>query len=646
MSEIGSVPPTPPVPATSAGGQAATPQPQTPTAPVQGQPSQTPPSQAQPASTQPTPGQAPSVPTPQGQAPQDQPASSGPAPAPSQSAPAPAANLGSSAAQISEALRALANGASFSAQIVARDGAALLVRAASGTTLALNNLAAALEQANIGVLLNTSVRLQLNPSNPQLATVTHANGVALQPALAATAQPPTAAQLAMPAVQSPPAAAASPPPALPQPGQVLTAMVLPPPVASSASSAATGAALPAPALSAQAAAALPPGSQLQLVVQSATLPNTAGLAAVPASAAPLGTTGNSSQVQGAPLPSATMAAMGGATPTSQASMPSSPAMPAAAQPATTAPTAPFTLLAAQAGNPLPAATLSPVGSLITGVVSGQGQAGHVLVFTPQSLLALNLPQALPPGTQIVLEVASVTRPATATPAPIGSAPLGGVLTRLEGSWPAMQQTFDALRAADGALAQRLQSDLLPQPNARLASTALQFMAAAAIGNAKAWLGAEAVRKLEQSGRSDLLRKLDEDFAELGRLNQRQGDQQWQALTMPMLIGGRVEPIQIFMRRRRDAAKKQQQTRFIIDFNLESTGPIQFDGFVSAKQLDLILRSETEFGPAFRVDVSAIFENALQITGMTGSIQFRDREPPLAWPSPELEAPGPSTEVKA
>lgn len=264
--------------------------------------------------------------------------------------------------------------------------------------------------------------------------------------------------------------------------------------------------------------------------------------------------------------------------------------------------------------------------------------------TPQGLLALNLPQALPPGTQIAVELAAVIRPPAPAPAALGPSPLGGVLARLQGDWPALQQTLDALRSADPVLAQRLQ-DALPQPNARLAATALQFMAASAIGSAQAWLGAEAVRRLEQSGRSDLLRRLDDDFRELGRLNQRQGDTDWQALVLPMLIGGRVEPIQIFMRRRRDPRKKQQQTRFIIDFNLQSTGPIQFDGLVSASQLDLILRSESEFGPAFRLDVTAIFEEALAITGMSGSIRFHDREAPLDWPSPELEGQGPSTEIK-
>lgn len=296
--------------------------------------------------------------------------------------------------------------------------------------------------------------------------------------------------------------------------------------------------------------------------------------------------------------------------------------------------------------PAAASVGAPVAGIITAVVTGQGQGGQVMVSTPQGVLALTLPQPLPPGTQLALELAGITRPPAATPTQLTPAPLAGVLTRLHDGWPTLQLTLDAIRAADPALAQRLHTELLPQPNARLASTALQFIAAAAAGNAQAWLGSEAVRKLEQSGRGDLLRKLDDDFRDLGRLNQRQGDNDWQALVMPMMIGGKVEPIQIFMRRRKDAKKQQKQTRFIIDFNLESTGPIQFDGFVGTKQLDLVLRSETEFGPAFRLDVMAIFEEALAITGMVGSLRFHDKEKPLPWPSPELDSRGPSTEIKA
>ncbi len=285
---------------------------------------------------------------------------------------------------------------------------------------------------------------------------------------------------------------------------------------------------------------------------------------------------------------------------------------------------------------LPGQPLAPVAATTAiAVALGQNAAGQTLLRLPQGLLALDFPQPLPAGTQLALELAGLTRSGSAAAAQVGM-PMVGVMQRLQAGWPAMQQTIDALRSLNPNLAERL-AQSLPQPNARLAANALQFMAASALGNAQAWLGSEASRVLREAGREDLLRRLDDDFRDLGKLNQRGGDSDWQALTMPMLVQGRVEPVQIFMRRRRDKKKQQSQTRFIIDFTLESMGPLQFDGFLNDKRFDLILRADGEFGPAFRVDVQKIFEDALAIGGMTGMIQFHDREPPIPWPSPELEA---------
>jgi len=571
-----------------------------------------------------------------------------------QPAASPTTVLQGDAAEIAASARELARGGQISAQVVARDAAALLVRTAAGNTLALTNLAQAFEQANLATL-NAAIKLQLNPANPQQATVLSVNNTALPLPMPAQAMPPTAAQLAL-ATSPPQQAPAGAAPVLPQAGQTLQAVLLTP--ASTAG-----------------ATALPAGSQMQVIVQSVTLPNATPAPAVMPAATPAAqpgtpTSGAPPQLptsgapqaaipQGASLPAAAASAppaqstvtapslptlpQGVATPSVQAPVQAS--VPPAATPAglpQAATALPVQALAAQAA----AATKAAVTGIVTGIVTGQTQTGQVTVSTPQGVLALNLPQPLPPGTQIAFELGTITRPPATTPTQLTPAPLGGVLARLQDGWPNLQATLDAIRTADPALAQRLQTELLPQPNARLASTALQFIAAAAVGNAQAWLGSEAVRRLEQSGKGELLKKLDDDFRDLGKLNQRQGDNDWQALVMPMMIGGRVEPIQIFMRRRKDPKKQQKQTRFIIDFDLEHTGPIQFDGFVGTKQLDLILRSETEFGPAFRVDVMAIFEEALAITGMVGSLRFHDREKPLPWPSPELDSRGPSTEIKA
>lgn len=277
------------------------------------------------------------------------------------------------------------------------------------------------------------------------------------------------------------------------------------------------------------------------------------------------------------------------------------------------------------------------------VVTGQAANGQTLLRTAQGLLGVSLPQTLPPGTQLTLEMSALVRPAGPPPMQVGPAPLAGVLQRLQGGWPILQQTLDAVRGVNPDLAARM-AQALPQANARLAANALHFMAAAAMGSAQVWLGAEAAQALKEAGRGDLLKKLDDDFRDLGRLNQRGGDQDWQALTMPMLVQGKVEAVQIFMRRRKDPRSKQKQTRFLIDFNLESSGLVQFDGFFSDHRLDLILRVEHEFGPAFKVDVQQIFDDALAITGMTGTLQFREREAPIPWPSPELAPRGPSQQL--
>jgi hypothetical protein len=676
VSELGPLLPKPPTPPSGSSGGSTSPAPATPAATPSAaegaavqtsaaviQPGGSAPAQTQPQAPAQTPAQTPAQP--QGQT--------------SGQTPSPSTVLKDAAAEISASLRELARGGQVDATVIARDGQALLVRTAAGSTLSLPNLASMLQQANVAVL-NAALKLQIDPENPQQATLTAVNGKPLALPLPVQVQPPTAAQLALAAAPPQPAAAGAP--ALPQAGQTLTATVQP---------------LPLPA-NATAQASLPPGSQVQVIVQTAALPSaspsvaatlpaqlqptqsTQPVAALPIQppmqqsasppqpvALPLPTQSGQPAPVPASLPSAMVAQMAVQAPQApvqtavqvaiqtpvqalgqnppQPQMPVPPQMPVQTPPPAAAP---FPIPQAPA-SPLSATQITPaslVGQTLTGIVTGQSQTGQVLVSTPQGVLALSLPQPLPPGTQLALELAAITRPPPPTPTALGPAPLATVLTRLQGEWPVLQQTLDAIRAADPALAQRLQAELLPQPNARLAATALQFMAAAAAGNAQAWLGSEAVRKLEQQGRQDLLRRLDDDFRELGRLNQRSGDNDWQALVMPMLIGGKVEPIQIFMRRRRDRRQQQQQTRFIIDFNLESTGPIQFDGLVGVKQLDLVLRSETAFGPAFRMDVSAIFEEALAITGMAGSLHFHDREAPLPWPSPELEAKGPSTELKA
>ncbi|WP_428249868.1 hypothetical protein [Ferrovibrio sp.] len=429
-----------------------------------------------------------------------------------------------------------------------------------------------------------AVRLAVQPGTPPTAALMAANGTPLNPPLAVLLQNPSPVQLAMAVA---PLGAAAQAATLPGKGQVLSATV----VQGAGQVQAVAGATPAMNVEANAGNPLPPGSQAQLVVRATAEP-------------------------GAQLPAA----------------------------ATTA------AAAAKAALPPALAAQLPQGAsgVMTGVVTGQNPAGQTLLRTAQGMLALDLPQALPAGSQLALELTALVRPAAPSVTQLSPLPAAGILQRLQGGWPLLQSTIDALRQSHPDLAARL-AQAMPQANARLASNALQFMAAAAMGSAQAWLGAEATRALREAGKGDLLARLDEDFRDLGKLNQRgSGDSDWQALTLPMMVQGKVEPVQIFMRRRRDRKKNQTQSRFILDFNLESTGPVQFDGYMADKRLDLVLRSLHEFGPAFKLDVQAIFDDAMAITGMTGTLRFIDREPPIPWPNEAgLDlGPGPHQQVEA
>ena len=119
-----------------------------------------PPAVATPAATAPAAPAAPAAPTPA--------TAPSPTPSPSQllqgGAPPPQNNA--SAAAIDAASRELASGGQISAQVVARDNAALLIRTAAGNLLNLANLAAQLEQANVAVL-TAALKIQLDPQAPQ-----------------------------------------------------------------------------------------------------------------------------------------------------------------------------------------------------------------------------------------------------------------------------------------------------------------------------------------------------------------------------------------------------------------------------------------------------------------------------------------------
>ena len=72
--------------------------------------------------------------------------------------------------------------------------------------------------------------------------------------------------------------------------------------------------------------------------------------------------------------------------------------------------------------------------------------------------------------------------------------------------------------------------------------------------------------------------------------------------------------------------------FLLDVELSRLGPLQFDGLVRGKRLDLMLRTQRPLDPAMRQEIAEIFQTAQQATGYAGQLFFQAGAPflkPLA-----------------
>ena len=274
--------------------------------------------------------------------------------------------------------------------------------------------------------------------------------------------------------------------------------------------------------------------------------------------------------------------------------------------------------------PAPVATPSaPASTLptLTATVAGTTSAGQPIVTTERGVMVLNTKTPLPHGTEVTIGLPPV-RPAP--PEPFD--PLRGQ------DWPALRETLETLAKADPAGTRALANAILPQANPRLAATLLAFTNGVKKGDARAWLGGEAVKTLERLGRADLLEKLEEDFKQLARQAADVPPGDWKPYSIPFSDG--TELHRILMHVRQPGAEDVDEdaggagghgsraNRFLIDLTLSRIGELQLDGLIRPRRFDLILRTHLPLPPEMRQDIGKLFNGSLETLGMTGAVSFQ------------------------
>jgi hypothetical protein len=64
-------------------------------------------------------------------------------------------------------------------------------------------------------------------------------------------------------------------------------------------------------------------------------------------------------------------------------------------------------------------------------------------------------------------------------------------------------------------------------------------------------------------------------------------------------------------------------RFLIDVRMSRLGPMQLDGFLRSRQLDIIVRSENPLPPWLNEDLRRTYTKTMEAIGYVGGLNFQN-----------------------
>ena len=264
------------------------------------------------------------------------------------------------------------------------------------------------------------------------------------------------------------------------------------------------------------------------------------------------------------------------------------------------------------------------GSTLTGVVTGTQGVSQTVVQTQAGPVSLPTTDALPRGTQITFEISQlniskgIENHELSTLRPLSGS--GGA------NWPALSDTINVLGDISPAAQTQLLQAALPRADALMSTNVLFFLAALRGGDLKGWMGDGPLRILERQ-RPDLAGRLRDDLGQLSRqiTDPETGD--WRMHAVPYLNNDEIDRIRLLVRDQDDDEDENtpdDSSRFVIDLNLSVMGHLQIDGLVGngGKRVDVVLRSDSALSAQMRDDIRALYANAIEVTGIDGSIGFQ------------------------
>ena len=268
----------------------------------------------------------------------------------------------------------------------------------------------------------------------------------------------------------------------------------------------------------------------------------------------------------------------------------------------------------------PTATAAAAPQAVIGTVLDDAAtipAAASLVETPLGVLAIAPRLALPAGTLLLL--------ATQDAPLIPDALLTGRPTGFEKGWPALEAAIGAIGQTGPSLATHLLADLSVHGGETLAATLLYLVATLRGSGPSSWPGQAIERALALAGRDDLKQRLGEDVGALRRIAADPATGHWQVFLLPVHDGTAFRPVRLYLARRDKrgtrGGRDEDNSRFVLEFELSRIGALQLDGFIRRHRFDLALRSHIPLAPGLRADITRIFHARIAAAGLAGEIDF-------------------------
>lgn len=172
--------------------------------------------------------------------------------------------------------------------------------------------------------------------------------------------------------------------------------------------------------------------------------------------------------------------------------------------------------------------------------------------------------------------------------------------------------------------------VLPRPGPNLTAELLFLMSALRGGDMRRWLGEDNISRLQSMGKgADFFSRVAQEFNGLNLVATNKPDGEWQQLQLPIYHEGQLEAISLSYKRQRqqrDDGEEQETNHFLVEIDLSCLGRVQLDGLVQYQpqhhQFDLILRTQQEWPTALQDDIRDIYQQAQEISGFAGMLQFQ------------------------